>query len=75
MKELFLKQINFCIFLFFCFLLPKNPPVDGLLAVVGNNIILHTDVYQQAQIVSMQQGVDPSRTPGLFEKIEVPRSP
>jgi peptidyl-prolyl cis-trans isomerase SurA len=47
----------------------SDSPVDGLLAVVGNNTILHTDVFQQAQMVAMQQGIDVSQSPYAFERI------
>jgi peptidyl-prolyl cis-trans isomerase SurA len=59
--------------LFFFFLLSfgrtNNAPVDGLLAVVGNNTILHTDVFQQSQMIAMQQGLDVSQNPYAFELI------
>lgn len=56
-------------FLFFSFCGANNPPIDGLLAVVGNNTILHSDVFQQSQMAAMQQGVDVSQSPYAFEKI------
>ena len=43
--------------------------VDGVAAIVGKNVILHSDVLQQAQFVAMDQQVDPSKNPYLFEKI------
>ena len=43
--------------------------VDGIVAVVGENIIMHSDVLQQAQIISMERGIDPSKNPRLFENI------
>ena len=47
----------------------NEAPVDGLLAVVGNNTILHTDVFQQSQMIAMQQGIDVSQNPYAFERI------
>jgi len=46
-----------------------DAPVDGLLAVVGKNTILHTDVFQQAQMIAMQQGLDVSQNQYAFELI------
>ena len=43
--------------------------VDGVAAIVGKNVILHSDVMQQAQFVAMGQQIDPSKSPDLFEKI------
>ena len=43
--------------------------VDGLVALVGNNIILHSDVLQQAQIIATSQRINPEKKPYLFEKI------
>ncbi len=43
--------------------------VDGVAAIVGKNVILHSDVLQQAQFVALDQQVDPSKKPYLFEKI------
>ena len=47
----------------------SEAPVDGLLAVVGNNTILHTDVFQQSQMIAMQQGISVSQNPYAFERI------
>ncbi|MBC21349.1 MAG: hypothetical protein CMG54_00315 [Candidatus Marinimicrobia bacterium] len=38
-------------------------------AVVENNVILKSDVMQQAFLFAQQQGVDPSKRPSLFENI------
>ena len=45
--------------------------VDGVAAIVGNNVILHSDVLQQSQFIAMEQRVDPSKNPYLFEQIYV----
>jgi len=49
---------------------PKGK-VDGVVAIVGNNIVLHSDVLQQSQFVAMERRVDPSKNPYLFEQIYV----
>ena len=59
-------------FFFFLFLFNLTVPqgrVDGLVAIVGDNIILHSDVLQQSQIVALNRQVDPSKMPLLFEEI------
>ena len=67
--EMCLKKINLFFFFLFSFGGAGEVPVDGFLAVVGNNVILHTDVFQQAQMVAIQQGLDASQNPYVFEEI------
>jgi len=57
--------------LFSCFLCIafSQSKVDGIAAIVGDNIVLHSDVLQQAQFIAMERGVDPSKKPYMFEKI------
>ena len=43
--------------------------VDGIVAIVGNSIVLHSDVIQQSQILAASQGVDPTKNPYLFETL------
>jgi len=45
--------------------------VDGVAAIVGNNVVLHSDVLQQSQFFAIEQQVDPSKNPYLFEEIYV----
>ena len=49
----------------------KTETVDGVAAVVENNIILKSDVIQQAFLVAQQQGVDPNIQPSIFEDIYI----
>ena len=67
--ESLLKKINLFFFLLLTFGGADDAPVDGLLAVVGNNIILHTDVFQQSQMIAIQRGLDVSQNPYVFERI------
>ena len=67
--EKMLKKISLFLYFFVTLGWSNNAPVDGLLAVVGDNIILHTDVFQQSQMHAMQQGLDVSKNPYVFEKI------
>lgn len=43
--------------------------VDGVAAIVGNSLILHSDVLQQSQFVAMERRIDPSTNPYAFEQI------
>ena len=43
--------------------------VDGVVAVVGNNSILHSEVLQQSQMIAMNRQLDPLKNPYLFENI------
>jgi len=56
------------IFSLFCFLFSQGK-IDGAAAIVGDNIILHSDVLQRAHFIALEQGVDPSKSPFLFEEI------
>ena len=67
--ESLLKKINLFFIFLFTFGGADDAPVDGLLAVVGNNIILHTDVFQQSQMIAIQRGLDISQNPYVFERI------
>ncbi|MBC8312229.1 MAG: peptidylprolyl isomerase [Candidatus Marinimicrobia bacterium] len=64
-----MKLISFFFISFLTIIKANDAPVDGLLAVVGNNTILHTDVFQQSQMIAMQQNLDPSQNPFAFERI------
>ena len=43
--------------------------LDGLVAIVGDNIILQSDVLQQAQIFAASRKIDPTKSPYLFKQI------
>ena len=60
---------NFFFFLCLFSLTVPQGRVDGILAIVGDNIILHSDVIQQSQIVALNHRVDPVKMPRLFEEI------
>ncbi len=63
-----LKRLVIFIFILFSLCLSQGK-VDGVAAIVGKNIVLHSDVLQQAQFVAMERRVDPSTNPYLFENI------
>ena len=47
----------------------SNEAVDGLLAVVGDHVILKSEVVQQVQMDAAQRGIDISKSPLAFEKM------
>ena len=46
-------------------LIPQSQ-VDGVVALVGENVILQSEVYQNAQLLAMQNNVDVSNNPYLL---------
>ena len=73
-------MVRLCWFIFFCSLFSQfsinNKPskvetVDGVAAIVEKNVVLKSDVMQQAFMVAQQQGVDPSTSPSVFESVYV----
>ena len=64
---MFFKQ--FCFFLCLFSLIVSQGRIDGIVAIVGDNMILHSEVLQQSQIVALNHQVDPIKMPLLFEEI------
>ena len=60
---------NFLLLFSSFFIFAQNQPVDGVLAVVGDNLVLHTEVLQQSQMTALQMGVDFNKNPYAFERI------
>jgi hypothetical protein len=60
---------NFCFLLFVHGLVVPRGRIDGVVAFVGDNMILYSDVLQQSQMVALNQRVDPVKMPLLFEEI------
>ena len=68
MMNLKLILISFC----FCFCFSQSgrrDSVDGVLAVVGENIITQSEFFEQLQVVSKRQGINPSSTPLKYESL------
>ena len=53
---------NFIISLFFCFSFSEEI-IDGIMAVVGDNIITKGEFFYQLSSVANQRGISPSQTP------------
>ena len=61
-----------CFFYFLCFSLSfsQNPyHLDGVVAVVGNKMILKSDVLDQASLLAKQKNISPSENPLRFERL------
>ncbi len=56
--------IRFCLFCVFLF---GSTPVDGVLAVVEKEVLLKSEVLQQAYLFASQNKIDPYKNPVLFE--------
>ena len=60
------------LFILFCFCFCQQGSqnhIDGIVAVVNNNIVLKSDVLEQSVLISKQKNINPQKTPLLFEKI------
>jgi len=62
---------RFFVFVFMVGVFFSQGKVDGIAAVVGNSVILHSDVLQQSQVIAVERQVDPLKNPYLFEQIYV----
>ena len=64
----FIKILPLCVF----FLYGQNQggPIDGIAAVVGENIILKSDVSQVVGMTALQSGLDVTRDRVLLEKLQ-----
>lgn len=49
--------------------LGQDEVIDRLIAIVGDEIILESEVYQNAQSIALQQGTDVLRDPAKFQKL------
>ena len=63
------KLIKGFLFLLLLSISFNNEVVDGLLAVVGDHVILKSEVVQQVQMEAAQRGLDVSTSPLTFEKM------
>ena len=62
-------MIRFIVLILFIEFYFSQGRVDGIDAVVGSNMVLHSDVLQQSHLWAASQGIYPSKKPYLFEKI------
>jgi len=59
---------NFIISLLFCFSFAEEI-VDGIMAVIGDNIVTKGEFFYQLSSVANQRGVSPTQTPLKYEKL------
>ena len=55
---------------FFVLLFAQQPVFEGVSAVVGNNIILKSDVSQLVSMTALQKKIDLRKNPNYYSKIE-----
>ena len=65
---------TFCLFLLFSFSFSQGMGViDGILAIVDDNIILRSDIEEQVFLIAKEKNISPKKTPldfqALYEKI------
>ena len=60
---------NVLFFIFLCAFCWTQGKIDGVVAVVGKNIILHSDVLQQSRLIAINKKIDAVKNPYLFENI------
>jgi peptidyl-prolyl cis-trans isomerase SurA len=44
--------------------------IDRIVAIVGNQVILESEIFQNAQTIALQQGLEPSRDPAKFQSLQ-----
>ncbi|MDZ7796445.1 MAG: peptidylprolyl isomerase [Candidatus Marinimicrobia bacterium] len=66
----FLKYLISFIFIITGSILPGQQLVDGIAAIVGENIILYSEMNQYAFELAQENGIDPSKNPGVFESLQ-----
>ena len=54
---------------FFLYGQNQDMPIDGIAAIVGENIILKSDVSQVVGMTALQNGIDVTRDRALLEKL------
>ena len=58
----------FCSSFLFCQTAPSNH-IDGVIAIVGDNIVLKSDVLEQSFMLAKQKNINPQSNQRAFEKI------
>ena len=65
------KFIKFLLpYLFFLYGQNQDMPIDGIAAIVGENIILKSDVSQVVGMTALQRGLDVSKDRAVLEKLQ-----
>ena len=58
---------NIIISLLLSFIFCQQQLVDGIVAVVGDNIVTQNDFFQQLSLLAEQKGISPAATPVKYE--------
>ena len=62
--------ISFCVCFCFCFEQKNsNQTVDGVLAIVGENIVTQSDFFEQLKILSERSGINSSNMPLKYGRL------
>ena len=65
------KFIKFLLpYIFFLYGQNQDMPIDGIAAIVGENIILKSDVSQVVGMTALQRGLDVSKDRAVLEKLQ-----
>jgi len=65
------KFIKFLLpYIFFLYGQNQDMPIDGIAAIVGENIILKSDVSQVVGMTALQRGLDISKDRAILEKLQ-----
>lgn len=64
------KGFLFCAFMLMCSPSVSQELLDGVVAIVGDEIILRSEVIQTAQAFALQMGVNPVTQPEEFENLK-----
>jgi len=60
---------NFIISIFFCFSFSEEV-IDGIMAVIGDNIVTKGEFFYQLSSIANQRGISPVQTPLKYEKLQ-----
>ena len=58
-----------CFFLFFSLIFSQNQLADGVLAVVGDRVVLASDVLEETSLLAQQKNISPQKNPYLYDRL------
>ena len=61
-----MKNILISFFVVFCF---SQETIDGIIAVVGENIVTQSEFIDQLKVLAQRRGINPQTTPLQYEKL------
>ena len=57
------------LFLFFSLFFSQTQLADGVLAVVGDRVVLASDVLEETSLLAQQKKISPQKNPYLYDKL------